>query len=272
MTGSSQSSGSVAGEPAPPETLDSLDSTDALETQLGHRFQDRSLLETSLRHSSYAHEARKAHATEEHRVESNERLEFLGDAVIGMVVAHLLYDAHPGWAEGDLTRALHQLVDRDGLAQLAREVGLGAHLRLGRTELSSNGRAKDSILADGIEAVVGAMYLDGGVAPVERFARRVFAQALAVDAPRVERDPKTRFQEWVMSSFGVLPRYCVTRDSAIEGDDSRFTVEVRVEETGWARGTARTKRLAESQAAAAAYERREELREALPRGDAPSDG
>lgn len=267
MTGSSQSSGSVAGEPAPPETLDSLDSTDALETQLGHRFQDRSLLETSLRHSSYAHEARKAHATEERRVESNERLEFLGDAVIGMVVAHLLYDAHPGWAEGDLTRALHQLVDRAGLAQLAREVGLGAHLRLGRTELSSNGRAKDSILADGIEAVVGAMYLDAGVAPVEKFVRRVFAPAFDADAPRVVADPKTRFQEWAMSRFGVFPRYRVVHDSAIEGDDSRFTVEVLLEEAPVARGIARSKRLAEKQAADAAFERRDELHATPHRGE-----
>ncbi len=273
MTGSSQRSGRPAGKSLPPDSLDSHDgeeSLDSLEAELDYRFCDRSLLEMSLRHSSYAHEAHEAHEAgevAEHGSDSNERLEFLGDAVIGMVVAHLLYAAHPGWAEGDLTRALHRLVDRLGLARLAREVGLGVHLRLGRTELNSNGRAKDTILADGMEAVVGAMYLDGGVAPVERFVRRVFAPALAADAPRVEADPKTRFQEWAMSRFGAFPRYRVVHDSKVEGDESRFTVEVLLDEAAVARGTGRTKRLAEKQAAGAACEEREELAAAPHRGE-----
>jgi ribonuclease-3 len=270
VTGSSQRSGRPAGKSPPSDSPDSHDreeSLDSLEAELDYRFRDRGLFEMSLRHSSYAHEAHEAGAGAEHGSDSNERLEFLGDAVIGMVVAHLLYAAHPGWAEGDLTRALHRLVDRVGLARLARQVGLGAHLELGRTELNSNGRAKDTILADGMEAVLGAMYLDGGVAPVERFVRRVFAPALAADAPRVEPDPKTRFQEWAMSRFGAFPRYRVVHDSEVEGDESRFTVEVLLDEVAVARGTGRSKRLAEKQAADAACEKREELSAAPHRGE-----
>ncbi len=133
--------------PAPPPAPNAGESVplEALEEELGYRYRDRDLLRTSLTHSSYAHET--ALDSEQ---PSNERLEFLGDAVFGMVVAHLLYEAHPSWREGDLTRALHRLVDRRGLARLAKQLGLGAHLRLGRTELRSNGRRKDSILADGM--------------------------------------------------------------------------------------------------------------------------
>jgi ribonuclease-3 len=245
-------------------------SIEALEEALRYRFRDRRLLETSLTHSSFAHEAHQAR--EGQAEDSNERLEFLGDSVIGMVAAHLLYEAHPSWPEGDLTRALHKLVDRPGLASLAKQVALGAHLRLGKTELRSGGSAKDSILANAMEAVVAAMYLDGGVAPVEEFARRVFAPALAADAPRAERDPKTRFQEWVMSGFREFPRYQLIADSGIEGDENRFTVEVLVGETCWASGTARSKLRAELSAAAVAYEGREELRARQPSHAGSSDG
>jgi ribonuclease III len=263
VTESPKGSRPSAGEPDAPGALE----LESLEAELGHRFRDRGLLETSLRHSSYAHEQARETQAPAATGESNERLEFLGDAVIGMVVAHLLYAAHPGWPEGDLTRALHQLVDRRGLARLARQLGLGAHLQLGRTELRSGGRAKDSILADAMEAVVGAMFLDGGLEPVEAFARRVFDAALAVDAPRVEADPKTRLQEWAMASFGVFPSYRLLHDSEVEGDDSRFRVEVRIDETPCASGSARSKRQAEMQAARAAYERRDELAAALRRAE-----
>jgi ribonuclease-3 len=218
-----------------------------LEESLGYVFRDRTLLETALQHASYAHETKGT--------SSNERLEFLGDSVIGLAVAHLLYDAHPSWAEGNLTRALHTLVDREALAQLARDLEIGRFLRLGRTEQRSGGVAKDGILADAIEAVIGAMFLDGGLDPVTRLAGRVFESAMAVDAPPVERDPKTRFQEWVMAQFGQFPRYDCVGDTEIEGDEERFTVRVLVEGEDWGRGTARSKRRAERGAAERALER-----------------
>ncbi len=234
--------------PAP--GLDMLD-LHVLERALGYTFHERALLLTSVTHSSYSHE-------NEGRG-SNERLEFLGDSVIGMIVADLLYRAHPDWTEGDLTRGLHQLVDRRGLSSLARQLGLGDHLLLGRTEVRSSGHEKDTILADAVEAVIGALYLDGGVAPVESFARAFFADALAAEAPRVGLDPKTRFQEWVMATFGVFPSYRTIDDTGIEGDEARFTVEVRIRERPVAQGVARSKREAERGAAVVAYENREQL-------------
>ncbi len=222
-----------------------------LERVLDHSFADRTLLETALTHAS--------HANEEGLDSDNERLEFLGDSVVGMVAAQLLYRAHPDWREGELTRALHQLVDRRGLAALARELELGSYLQLGRTEIRSGGREKDSILADGMEAVLGALYIDGGLDPVERFARRHFAEALSAEAKPVARDPKTRFQEWVMSTFGVFPTYRVVADSEVEGDKDRFTSEVYIHDRSIATGVGRSKREAERRAARRAYEMREEV-------------
>jgi ribonuclease-3 len=224
-----------------------------LEERIGYRFRDRGLLETALQHASYAHE-------QEHVV-SNERLEFLGDAVVGLVVAHQLFETHPDWEEGDLTRALHNLIDQRSLARLGNELELGRALRLGQTEQRSEGGSKSSILSDAMEAVLGAMYLDGGLDPVVTLAHRAFAAAFEKDAPRVGRDPKTRLQEQVMSRFGEFPTYQAVRDSRIEGDPERFTVEVKVCGASWARGAGRSKRAAERAAAEAA----------LPRLDASDD-
>jgi ribonuclease-3 len=225
--------------------------TTELEAALGYEYASRTLLATALTHSSRAHE--------HYGTESNERLEFLGDSVIGLVVAHLLYEAHPEWAEGQLTRALHRLVDRPGLASLARRIDVGPHIRLGRTELSSGGSEKPSILADTMEALIGAMYLDGGLAPVEALARDRFSESLAAEASPVGLDPKTRFQEWVMAEFGSFPAYQLAFDTGVEGDENRFTTEVSVEKHLWASGNGRSKRQAEQNAASAAYTRRDEL-------------
>ena len=215
-----------------------------LEKKLGYHFQDRQLLETALHHASYAHE--------QPGVASNERLEFLGDAVIGVVVAQLLFAAHPDWAEGDLTRGLSNLVDQQALAQLGRDLEIGPALRLGRAEQASSGETKDSILADGVEAVLAAMFVDGGLEPVIELARRTFSWALAKDAPRVQADPKTRFQESIMARYGEFPDYELVRDSEMEDDEERFTARVLVRGKRWAEGCGRSKRAAERAAAEAA--------------------
>ncbi len=218
-----------------------------LERQLGHRFRDRSLLQLALRHSSWAHEAGG--------LESNERLEFLGDAVIAVVVAHLLFEANPSWREGDLTRGLQQLVDRRALAAMARELGVAEALLLGRTEHQSGGREKESILADAMEAILGALYLDAGLEPVSALVRSVYGEAVREDAPPVAPDPKTRFQESVMARHGEFPCYELVHDSAIEGDNARFTVRARVGGEAWGEGVGRTKRAAERAAAEVALAR-----------------
>jgi len=228
------------------ETEPAEDVLAPFEAALGYRFRDRALLENALHHSSYAHD----HAG----LESNERLEFLGDSVIGLVVAHAFYEAKPEWDEGELTRALHALVEGRSLAVLARALDLGAVLRLGRTERQSGGEEKDSILADAMEAVIGAIYLDGGLASVSELVERVFGEALHAAAPAVARDPKTELQERAMASRGEFPTYRLLLDSAIEGDDERFAVEVVLCGEAMASGIGRTKRAAERRAAALALE------------------
>lgn len=220
---------------------------DRLEALLGHRFESRALLETALRHASWAHE--------QGDLESNERLEFLGDAVLGLVVASSLYRAKPDWQEGALTRTLHSVVEGRSLARAARSLDLGAFLRLGRTERSSGGAEKPSLLANGVEALIGALYLDGGLPAATAFVERIFAPALAEDAGPVGRDPKTELQERLMEREGEFPSYRLVGDSEIEGDDERFRVAVVLRDEPLAEGIGRTKRAAERRAARAALAR-----------------
>lgn len=226
------------------------DGLSRLESEIGYRFKDRELLVTALQHSSYSHDK----SIRKETAESNERLEFLGDSVIGLVVAHALYAAKPDWNEGELTRALHGLVDRGSLSQLARSLKLGSVLRLGRTERQSGGECKNSILADAMESVIGAMYLDGGLGVVSAFVQRVFADALCADAEKVARDPKTELQERAMAVRGEFPTYRVLHDTQLEGDDRRFSVEAWLCGEPLTQGVGRTKRGAEREAAQRALE------------------
>lgn len=219
----------------------------ALEEALGHHFEEPDRLALALTHPSQAHEIDGSRG--------NERLEFLGDAVLDLVVTRLLYDAHPSWREGDLTRARAALVNTRSLAARARELDLGVRARLGRTEARSGGAEKNRILANLFEAVLGALYLDGGLAPVEQLARRLFADALVTGSPPLPRDPKTGFQEWAHAARQPTPRYRTLRDSGVENDEERFEVEVRLGEEIWGRGCGRTKRHAERAAAEAALRR-----------------
>jgi len=217
----------------------------ALEAALGHVFRDPSLAEMALRHASFSHETLA--------LPDNERLEFLGDAVLGLAVAESLYRENPEWSEGALTRARAALVNRANLARCARELGLGALVRLGRTEQRSGGQGKETILANCFEAVLGAVYLDGGIDPAIALARRAVGPAGApADAPR---DPKTAFQEWAHAHLHATPTYRTARDSGVEDDDARFTVEVRVGDAVFGAGTGRSKRVAERLAAEQALAR-----------------
>ena len=221
--------------------LDALAARAALEEVLGHRFDDPRLLDVALAHPSFAHEFDGSRG--------NERLEFLGDAVLDLAVARLLYDAHPRWSEGDLTRARAALVNSRTLARCARELGIGAHARLGRTERKTGGADKERILANVFEALLGALYLDAGLAPVTALAQRLFADLLVTGCDPLGADPKTRFQEWTHANHGSTPRYVAVSDSGVENDETRFVVEVRLLGDVWGQGTGRTKRAAERVAA-----------------------
>jgi ribonuclease-3 len=219
-----------------------------LEAALGHHFKDAALLGRALTHPSFANETGAG--------DSNERLEFLGDAVLGLVVAHLLYEAHPSWTEGELTRARREIVNMRALAGLARELSLGKHVRLGRSEQRTGGAEKESILSDLFEALVGAIYLDAGTAPVGALVRARFQDALKAGSPP-ERDPKTQLQEWAQAHFRCIPSYHDVADSGVENDQGRFVVEVRVAERAFGQGVGRTKRQAEQEAAKAALDHAE---------------
>jgi ribonuclease-3 len=212
---------------------------------LGYAFRDHERVLVALSHASYAYETRGDRG--------NERLEFLGDAVLDLVVGEALYAAHPEWSEGQLTRARASLVRGDALAARARELGLPGLVRLGRTELRSGGAEKESILANVFEAVIGALYLDGGLAPVQTYVARWFPEDATVS---LARDAKTSFQEWAHATLRATPSYHTLVDTGVEDDDLRFTVEVRVDGEAWGSGTGRSKRMAERAAAESALAKR----------------
>jgi ribonuclease-3 len=179
---------------------------------LAYRFADPALLETALTHRS----AGRA---------NNERLEFLGDAVLGMLVAEALHARHPRASEGDLTRLRAALVREESLAAIARDLALGDALRLGPGELRSGGHRRESILADAFEAIVAAVYLDGGLdacraAVMPLLEPRIAALGDAADT----KDPKTRLQEWLQGRGHALPSYVLVETA---GDDHRKTFFVR---------------------------------------------
>lgn len=214
-----------------------------IQSTLGYEFRNPDLLETSLTHRSYVNE----HSTD--CLESNERLEFLGDAVLGLAVSHMLMEAHPGEPEGVLSRWRAALVNERSLASKARCINLGEHLRLGKGELRTRGREKDSLLADAYEALIGAVYLDGGFRKAlqvvqEQFRRDVEEPPLGL----LHEDFKTRLQEHTQSVLREAPRYILVAE---EGPDHEKLFHVRVEVgsglSGLGKG--RSKKEAEQQAA-----------------------
>ncbi|MBW2314690.1 MAG: ribonuclease III [Deltaproteobacteria bacterium] len=218
-----------------------------VQTLLGHEFRDAELLERAFTHPSWSYE--------NDGTRGNERLEFLGDAVVDLVVAELLYVAHPDWAEGELTRARRALVNNRTLAAHSRELGLGQWVRLGRGERSSGGAGRDRLLGNLFEAVVGAVYLDGGLHVATRFLRSTFGDAVEAQGELPVADPKTRLQEWSVASQGVFPDYETVGDTGVENDGLRFRVEVRIGSEVFGAGEGRTKRDAEQSAADAGLER-----------------
>jgi ribonuclease-3 len=184
-----------------------------------------------------------------------ERLEFLGDRVLGLVVAELLWRRFPEEAEGPLTRRLTHLVRREALIEVAQEVGLGPHIVAAGGEDIAEGRAGGNVLADVCEAVIAALYLDGGLAAAAGFIERHWKGRLAA-AVQPPRDPKTSLQEWVQARGRALPRYATTR---VAGPPHRrvFTVSVSVDGEEPSTGTGTSRRAAEANAAAALLARLE---------------
>lgn len=214
--------------------------------RLGYSFRDPELLRMAMRHRSWC--------TEHPGFESNERLEFLGDAVLGWVVADLVYRRHLDWHEGRLTNLRKSVVNASALAELAREIDLGVCLALGRGEDAAGGRAKPSILSDAFEAALGAVYLDGGHEAAYALIERVVGdrlESLAGLSPYT--DHKTMLQELAARRFGTVPVYAI----AEEGPDhlKHFTATVSVNGEAVGSGEGPTKKQAEQNAASEAVAR-----------------
>lgn len=219
---------------------------------VGYTFQQPNLLRTALTHRSYLNE----HPEE---TEDYERLEFLGDAVLDLVVAEYLFQALPDWPEGALTFLRASLVRAERLAEYARQIELGRVLRLGRGMELSGGRNHTAILADAFEAVVGAIYLDGGLDAARTWVLdRFIAPTVAATrrSGHARRDPKSRLQEAVQARYNITPRYAIVDESGPE-HDRRFTAEVRIGNEVWGVGEGRSKQEATLAAAEAALRRLE---------------
>jgi len=220
----------------------------ALQKRLGYNFSDESLLRLALTHPSVAHEQGAP-------VQHNQRLEFLGDAVLQLVLTRELYEKFPGFDEGPLTKARAKLVNRRALGSHGRLLGLGAHLILSRGEEVHGGRERSSALADACESVIGAVFLDGGYEAAREFILREFGELLIeLGALPTLENPKGELQEFLQARGPESPKYHVVSAS---GPDHDRVFECTVHHGGaeLARGTGKSKKAAESEAALAALNR-----------------
>ena len=206
------------------------------ENNIQYTFKNISLLELALTHSSYANES-KVH------MEYNERLEFLGDAVLQLVTSEKLYTENPDMPEGKMSKQRAALVCEEALSEYSKQIDLGRFMFLGKGEENTGGRERPSVLADAFEAVIGAIFLDGGIEPAKKFIRRFLD-----DAHHYNQDFKTLLQEIIQKNPGERLSYVVVGESGPDHDKS-FTVEVRLNSNPIGTGTGKSKKQAEQQAA-----------------------
>ncbi|HMU56083.1 MAG TPA: ribonuclease III [Nitrospira sp.] len=229
-------------------------SIDVLQQSLAYQFANAALLKEALTHSSYIHERRQVDDAH------NERLEFLGDAVLSLVISEYLASRLSHCSEGALSKLKAKLVSESSLVRVARRIKLGEYLRLGRGEERSKGREKQSLLSDAVEAVIAAVHLDGGYGASRTVTLRLFEDELRSSTdqgtyPGAE-DFKTQFQEWCQKRHETLPRYDIVRETGPD-HDKVFEVVVTVKDEPVGRGTGRSKKEAEQSAARQALQRLE---------------
>lgn len=220
-----------------------------LERRIGYRFRNRSLLELGLTHPSYRYEHDEVE-------DDNQRLEFLGDAALGLAAAAHLYNTYSHMAEGEMTLLRSRATNTRTLADIATGLGLGPYLRLGRGELLSGGRERTSSLADALEGVVGAIYIDGGMKAVEKVFKKSWIPVIAegVERQSLHDNPKGGLQELAQKRWRVSPNYSIVRQSG--APHSRvYTAEVRIGQRVAGRGEGPSKQTAEMEAARQALER-----------------
>ncbi len=220
-----------------------------LEESLGYNFKERQLLERALTHRSWAHESVRPGEEEKARYLHNEALEFLGDSVLGLVVADELFRAYPEVTEGELSRMKHRLVSAQTLARAARRLRLGDHLRMGRGEEKTGGRRKRALLADAFEAVLAAVFLDGGLEDASRFVLRALDEEFDEVSPAsaAAADFKTLLQERLQAERRITPQYSVVET---QGPPHARVFHVEVSwDVGQVRGEGGTIKAAEMEAA-----------------------
>ena len=231
---------------------------DALEVAAGHRFADRAILRRALTHSSHVHE--QALAVGHPAARDNEQLEFLGDSVLGFLISEDLLERHPEAAEGRLSKLKAHLVSADWLHQAAQRLRLGDYLELGRGEEMSGGRTKKTLLVDALEALIAAIYLDGGINPARAFVQRtVVAPGItaALDGEQANQsltDYKSALQEFAQARRLPPPRYVIVAERGPEHSKT-FTVEARVGREWVGKAEGNTKKSAAQRAARDVYER-----------------
>jgi ribonuclease-3 len=220
--------------------------------ELGYTFRDPALILQAFRHSSYVNEQMGA------GLEDNERLEFLGDAVLDLAVSHLLMEKNSGADEGELSRFRSMVVDETGLHDVAGRLDLGSYLLLGRGEDQSLGRQKPSILADVTEALIGALYLDGGFDVTKKIIEKLFAPLLEkVRTDDLVQDFKSLLQEFTQQAFKSLPKYRLTEETG-PAHDKVFRIALAVNGIVLAEGMGKSKKEAEQHAAKEAFSRLKE--------------
>ena len=212
-----------------------------LEEKLGYRFKNPDYLKTALTHSSYANEHRSVG-------DSNERLEFLGDSILGVVVADYLFKHYPDLPEGDLTKKRAALVCEKACCGFSRQMNVGKYLLLSHGEQNSGGRTRSSILADAFESITAAIYLDGGMEESRKFVLRFVLPLLKASKPKTFRDYKTALQEIVQKNPEESLEYVLIGESGPD-HDKHFSVEVRLDNNVIGKGGGRSKKEAEQQAA-----------------------
>lgn len=218
----------------------------SLEEKLNYKFKKTYLLKNALTHSSYANEVRSG-------TSSNERLEFLGDSVLSLIVSDYIYKEFPKLPEGELTRMRAALVCEKSLCGFSRELNLGEYLLLGKGEDHNGGRERDSILADAFEAVLAAIYLDGGMEAARRHVMNFVLRGLEGGKDDVFKDYKTALQEIIQRNPEEAVSYILTEENGPD-HDKRFTVEVRLNSNVIGTGTGKNKKQAEQAAAKQALE------------------
>lgn len=225
--------------------LDNQDELEVLQGKIGYNFRDIKLLQLSMIHSSFAFERLKNN-------EHNETLEFLGDAVLDLALGYILFKRFPEMREGKLTRIRSAMVNETGLADMARDMDLGVHLLLGKGEEASNGREKSSILSCAYEAMVGALFLDGGYEEALAFVQRVFTPRLDENQENLLAvDAKSALQEQLQEAYNEGPQYVLEEEEG-PAHARIFTISVRFREQILGKGKASSKKEAEQQAARAA--------------------